>query len=295
MSRLVVTNAIYFLGSWEHEFIENATKDAPFWTAPNEQHSIPMMRQTANFSYGEFDDLQVLEMPYRSASPELRPLQDKERLMQAAEIPDGGSELAMTIVLPRKIDGLKEVEARLSPSTLQTKMPLQSCQVEAQIPKFRIESSFLLSESLHSMGIRRAFSMEDADRAIEHEVPGPHVVWVLGSAPVAAPFATAQTPLFPLFPRHLKALLLPQSKHSFAIHPPAFAPQNGHHETITVPRTLAHQLVQSRNQPSLLFVCLRDITLRATRLPQHRTCPTLAHQQSQLHLQHRLPSPRRAQ
>lgn len=33
MSRLVLTNAIYFLGSWEHEFFENATKDAPFWTA----------------------------------------------------------------------------------------------------------------------------------------------------------------------------------------------------------------------------------------------------------------------
>jgi serpin B len=163
MSRLVLTNVIYFRGSWEHEFIENATNEAPFWTAPNEQHSIPMMRQTANFSYGEFDDLQVLEMPYRSASHELWPLQDKERLMQAAEIPGGGSELAMMILLPRRIDGLKEIEARSPPSMLRNRMNLQSCQVEAQIPKFRIGSSFMLSESLQSMGIRRAFSMEDAD------------------------------------------------------------------------------------------------------------------------------------
>ena len=69
-----------------------------------------MMRQTANFSNGEFDDFQVLEMPYRSASPKLRPPQGKERMMNADEIPDVVSELAMTIILPRKIDGLKEVE-----------------------------------------------------------------------------------------------------------------------------------------------------------------------------------------
>jgi serpin B len=66
LTRLVLANAIYFLGSWDNEFKEAATIDADFHVTPEQTHSTRMMRQIDSCKYGDLDDLQVLEMPYRS-------------------------------------------------------------------------------------------------------------------------------------------------------------------------------------------------------------------------------------
>jgi serpin B len=66
----------------------------------------------------------------------------------------------MCILLPEKVDGLKEVEAHLSPTALQRWIPSDSCNVEVHVPKFHIESTFSLGGVLESMGIRKAFSRE---------------------------------------------------------------------------------------------------------------------------------------
>src|SRR6185312_7566164 len=78
-------------------------------------------------------------------------------------------------------------------------------------------------------------------RAIEHEIPGPHVILVLGLTPYAATLAGAQSPLLSLLFPHLQALLTPQAIHPLAGHLPAIATQQHPIAPISVPWMLAHE------------------------------------------------------
>ena len=164
LTRLILTNAIYFLGTWENEFDRRRTTDAPFWTAPGKSQSVPMMRLTKHFHYGEFDQIQVLEMPYRSQQFEWKPVKHGDiEGWNPVEIPDSGSDFALCVLLPRKMDGLVDLERTLSPSIIQKWMTLQACKVDVSCPRFQLESSFQLEEALASMGIRKAFISDEAD------------------------------------------------------------------------------------------------------------------------------------
>lgn len=161
LTRLVLTNAIYFKGLWEYEFDEAVTAEAPFWTAPGTDQSVQMMHLAEHLHYAEFEDLQVLEIPYRETQVEFRSTQDGHG--EVVEMPDSGSDLAMCILLPRRIDGLQKIESRLTAATFREWTTLRPCLVDASIPKFRIESGFFLNEALESLGMRLAFSVEEAD------------------------------------------------------------------------------------------------------------------------------------
>ena len=77
LTRLVLTNAIYFNAAWQHTFSEYMTADGPFNLLDGRQVTIPMMKQTESFGYAEGEGFQGVELPY-----------------------DGG-ELSMVIFLPR--------------------------------------------------------------------------------------------------------------------------------------------------------------------------------------------------
>ncbi|NMA88749.1 MAG: serpin family protein, partial [Methanoculleus bourgensis] len=46
MTRLVITNAVYFKGTWVNQFDPNKTKEAEFRVGPNETVRVPMMHRT---------------------------------------------------------------------------------------------------------------------------------------------------------------------------------------------------------------------------------------------------------
>src|ERR1700722_2304417 len=131
--------------------------------------------------------------------------------------------------------------------------------------------------------------------AIEDEVPSPNVVFVLGPTPHATAGGRAQSTLFSLFLRHLKALLPPQTVYSLAIHAPAFTPQKHRDEAIAVSRMLTNQFQHSCHETLFFFILLRSVTLRAPRLAQNLAGPTLAHSEARLHLGNRSSPARRAQ
>ena len=64
LTRIVLTNAIYFKATWVNQFDPAKTKNQPFTIAPGQQVDVPMMSQEASVGYAEFDNLQVLELPY---------------------------------------------------------------------------------------------------------------------------------------------------------------------------------------------------------------------------------------
>lgn len=135
-TRLVLTNAIYFKARWEHEFSKSATADAPFRLAGRHEVMVPMMHQQHRFRYGESGGVQVLELPYA----------------------DDGS-LSMLVLLPKKIDGLSDLEKTLTSENLQKwSAGLKSRLANVYLPKFKVTSQFELGDVLSSMGMSLAFS-----------------------------------------------------------------------------------------------------------------------------------------
>ena len=140
MTRLVLTNAIYFKGDWQQKFNKKATKDAPFHVSADKEVMVPMMHQTEQFGYRAVDGLQVLEMPYANG------------------------ELSMIVLLPKDIEGLPQLEKKLTQENLRewTK-GLRRQKVIVYVPRFKMTSQFGLKDTLQAMGMTLAFDDRKAD------------------------------------------------------------------------------------------------------------------------------------
>lgn len=140
LTRLVLTNAIYFKGNWASQFKENRTKDALFTLVSGERVNVPMMNQTADFNYMETEDFQGLELPYVD------------------------NELSMIILLPKRVGGLAEFEKTLILRNFwQWLAKLRKREVIVSVPKFKMTSQFRLANVLKSMGMTDAFVPNVAD------------------------------------------------------------------------------------------------------------------------------------
>jgi len=138
MTRLVLTNAIYFNAAWAYPFEEDFTRDGVFYPLDGSEVKVPMMHQTESFGYTEGDGYQVVELPY-----------------------DGG-ELSMIIFLPApgRFEAFEEAldfeQANAIINALGRK------EVVLTMPKFEFDSEFSLGETLAALGMPVAFS-GDAD------------------------------------------------------------------------------------------------------------------------------------
>lgn len=134
LTRLVLTNAIYFNAAWQYPFEEDATGDGTFHVLGGGEVTVPMMRQTESFSYAEGDGYQAVELPY------------------------DGRELSMVILLP-EAGQFNDFEDSLDVRQVEAIVKdLESGRVALTMPKFEFESSFGLKESLAAMGMPVAFS-----------------------------------------------------------------------------------------------------------------------------------------
>lgn len=138
LTRLIVTNAAYFLGTWEAEFEELETQVEPFWVTSSESVELPLMHQVDRFSYGEFPKLKALEMSYRRGS-------------------------TMCVFLPNERDGLHTIEAELTTARLREWLFNKTKIVVITLPKFRVRSGTSLREVLKNLGIQRALDPAAAD------------------------------------------------------------------------------------------------------------------------------------
>jgi len=140
LTRLVITNAVYFKGTWERQFNENETSSQDFRTSDGTILSVAMMQRTdenATYGYTENEDLQVLRMPYES---------------------DSGKHLSMVVLLPRDGD-LAALEGSLSAGSLEElEQNLTTRRVMVYFPKFTMETKYSLPATLSAMGMPTAFS-----------------------------------------------------------------------------------------------------------------------------------------
>ncbi len=139
LTRLVLTNAIYFNAAWLTPFDANETRQDSFDLLDGSEVQVPMMRQTESFGYLEAEDYQAVELFYE------------------------GRQLSMVILLPDE-EQFESFDASLDDETLQSILAgLEMQRLDLSMPKFKVESSFGLAKTLADMGMADAFDVTKAD------------------------------------------------------------------------------------------------------------------------------------
>jgi serpin B len=138
LTRLVLTNAIYFKAAWQSPFAKEATGSGSFNLLNGSQVSVSMMHQMHLFNYVQGTGYQAIELPY-----------DDGQLSMVVLLPDTGQFDAFQNALNSEmVDGI------IASMTEQN--------VILSLPKFQFDSSFGLKQVLSSMGMPLAFS-DNAD------------------------------------------------------------------------------------------------------------------------------------
>ena len=139
LTRLVLTNAIYFNAAWLHPFDVRATAEGDFHLLTGSSVRVPMMRQTGLFGYARGTGYQAVELLY------------------------DGSEISMVILLPDK-GNFDPFENSLNAELIsQTSKDLSRNRIELIMPSFEFEAQFKLGETLKKMGMSDAFNPQLAD------------------------------------------------------------------------------------------------------------------------------------
>lgn len=141
-TRLVITNALYFKGSWETQFDERETDRRDFFKSSDEKIRVLMMyAYDADFQYYENDDLEILSMPYE------------------------GDELSMLILLPKDVGGLESLENGITDGLLREWNEQFSSLTftTVAVPKFKFSASYDLKIDFMSMGMTAPFESGKSD------------------------------------------------------------------------------------------------------------------------------------
>lgn len=141
LTKLILTNVIYFKGKWLKQFDKNETRDEDFRVSKEKIVKVPMMRitgQNARFNYAEMGKLQIIEMDYK------------------------GNELSMIVLLPEK--DIEKIEESLTEENLRNWLKeLKEENVDLFFPKFKLNKKYILNENINDMGAPSAFSPGEAD------------------------------------------------------------------------------------------------------------------------------------
>lgn len=131
---MVLINALYFNAPWHKAFDEEATADRMFHGAVKDKE-VPMMTQRGKFRYAQYQDCQMIELPY------------------------AGERYAMYVVLPPAGMDVNAIIPYIGESAFDAAMGmLSSHEVVLTMPKFKLETSLILNKALEKMGIETAFT-----------------------------------------------------------------------------------------------------------------------------------------
>jgi serine protease inhibitor len=138
-TRVVLANAIYFKGKWARPFDRKDTKPHPFSVTGGDKKEVPTMWQHGRFAYQNGDDFQAVRLPY------------------------AGRRLWMDVFLPATDSSLTKLLARFNTPSERNKMLAEFLQREGTLalPRFKLEYSVGLNDSLQALGMKRAFHGAD--------------------------------------------------------------------------------------------------------------------------------------
>ncbi len=144
LTRLVLTNAIYFKAAWDNPFDEDLTADAPFYLTNGDTVQVPMMLtdDKSSFAGARGDNYWAVDLPYY------------------------GNELSMLIIMPDE-GQFAQLEQSMGPPLLdeiEDKMMHGHLNfTEVSMPKFQVNSSYDLNQLLKELGMTDAFEAGQAN------------------------------------------------------------------------------------------------------------------------------------
>jgi serpin B len=140
MTRVLLANAIYFKARWQEPFVDGATRPEPFHLLSGSSVPVPMMHQGGRFASARHRELHALQLPY------------------------SGGKLSMIVLLPDK-GKFEQVSRELNASHLEGVFAaMEPRQTQLSLPKFRVESTFMLAAPLRALWVIRAFEKGDFSR-----------------------------------------------------------------------------------------------------------------------------------
>jgi serpin B len=159
LTRLVLTNAIYFKADWKNKFDKNFTHDGSFNLLNGSQITVPMMSEKDFFKIANTESWKAIELPY------------------------AGDKIAMDIVVP---ENFSDFESSMNLGTInQILETLQSSNIELRMPKFKFSSNIDLNNALKALGMPLAFDPFIADFSGITNVEQLYISQVLHKAVVA--------------------------------------------------------------------------------------------------------------
>ncbi len=139
MTRLVLTNAVYFKGIWEWQFDKADTFESDFKITADNIIKTEMMNMEpdgdkAKFNYADTGDLQILELPYK------------------------GDKISMLVLLPA--ESLDAIESTLAAEKLnEYKSQMKETELDSiSLPKFEFDAKYFMRDTLSNLGMPTAFS-----------------------------------------------------------------------------------------------------------------------------------------
>lgn len=137
---LALANAIYFHADWKMQFDEDKTQQSTFTKADGTTTDVKLMFQDGDFRHSWNEKFSTVEMNYAD------------------------DEISMILIVPEGEHTLAEVEADLSADALAAVLAsAEESEVTVGLPRFQLDARLPLKELLIDMGMKTAFSPEEAD------------------------------------------------------------------------------------------------------------------------------------
>lgn len=145
---MMIINAVSFKADWSRPFSRDATGPGTFTTQGGQSRTVPMMRQTSHFSYGEYNGAQVVTLPY------------------------GKGAFAMTVVLPKAGHNVHAMLESFDSHAWDNMISAtQGQRVTLTMPKWTGENSIAAKPYLQRMGMEMPFERGKADFSGISNVP----------------------------------------------------------------------------------------------------------------------------
>jgi len=136
-TKLVLANAIYFYGEWKTTFDSAKTIEASFYRKAEEISNVKFMNALFAMEYAHNDMFKMISIPYKN------------------------NEVSMLIFLPNEPDSfntaLNNLDIRQYSALSKQLLPQK---IDLFLPKFKIETEYMLQDLLPDMGMVDAFSGE---------------------------------------------------------------------------------------------------------------------------------------